>query len=307
MKKIMASLLAVTVVFYVGILFSQAHAEELTAKLSDISGDVKIIKAGQQEEIPAETGMELNPGDIVKTGAESFVTVTFLPNTYIELASESELRVTKFELNPQTSKLTGQIDVLSGHISRAIMNGLPRDAAFDIVLSDYVPLEVEGYSEPGQLPDITAAACKPKEGQTAEEALSAVISNVSGIVEVFRVGSVKAIQAANGMELNVGDRLKTGKGSFATISFLPETFIKITDNSDIRIIRNGVDQNCVVNTRVDVLSGHLSEVTTKGLPPESKFEIVLVDYIPLHAEGYHPPETVPVTVTPVNFNRGSDS
>ncbi len=306
MKKIIVNLSLALAVFCSGLMFSQANAEELTAKISKITGEAKVIRAGQQEEIAAEAGMELAPGDIVKTGAESFVTVTFLPNTYIELASESKLRVTKYELNPQTSKIIGQIDVLSGHISKAIMDGLPQDAAFNIVLSDYVPLNVEGYSEPGQLPDVTAAAYVPGEIKEGE-AMPAVISNISGIVEVFRVGSVKAIQASNGMELNVGDMLKTGKDSFAAISFLPETFIKVTDNSEVKIIRNGVNQNGTLNTRVDVLSGHASEIVTKDLPPESRFEVVLVDYIPLHAEGYTPTETIAPVFTPINFVPASAS
>jgi len=302
MKKIIASLLAVAVVFLSGTQFSQAHAEGLTAKISKITGEAKVIRAGQQEEIAAKEGMELNPGDIVKTGKESFVTTTFLPDTYIELASESQLRITKFELNPETSNLTGRIDILSGHISKTAMNDLPAGSVFDVVLSDYVPPAAEGYSAPGQLPGISAPLCDTSAGEAASEA---VISNVSGIVEIFRVGSVKSTQASNGMKLNVGDMLKTGKDSFSSISFLPGTYVKMGDNSEAKIIRNGVDQNCMLDTRVDVLSGHCSEISSGNLPPGSKFEVVLVDYIPLQAEGYTP-ETTPV-LTPVNFQSASDS
>lgn len=304
MKKTMKNLLLVTAIFCATGMFSQAHAQELTGKISKITGDAKVIKAGQENEIAGKVGMELSRGDIVKTGKESFATVTFLPNTYIELASESKLRITQYELGPQTSHLTGRIDILSGHISKAVMDDLPKDAAFNIVLSQYVPLTVEGYSKPGQLPDITAPACNPNKGQMANEA---VISNVSGIVEVYRVGDTKGIQGSNGMKLNVGDTVKTGKNSFASVSFLPETFIKITDNSEAKIIRNGVDANCGLNTRVDVLSGHVSEVATGDLPPNSQFEVILVDNMPLKAEGYSAPETVPAVATPVNFTPASDS
>jgi hypothetical protein len=308
MRKVISALSFALTVFFCGSFILQANAEELTAKISKISGEAKVIR----EDILAEAGMELSAGDIVKTGGESFATVTFLPNTYIELASESKLRVTKYELDPGTSKLTGQVDILSGHISKAIMGDLPKDAAFNIVLSDYVPPVGEGYSEPGQLPNGTAAAYfagGEKKGKGNNEALPAVLSNIAGIVEVIRVGTVKAVQASNGMELNVGDILKTGKGSFATVSFLPNTFVKVTDNSEIKIIRNGINpvNNNTRNTRVDVLSGHASEIVTRDLPLESLFEVVLVDQIPLHAEGYYPPETAAPVINLVNFMPASES
>ena len=45
-----------------------ANAEELTATLGNIIGEVEIIRAGETEAIPAETGMVVSVGDIIETG-----------------------------------------------------------------------------------------------------------------------------------------------------------------------------------------------------------------------------------------------
>jgi len=292
-----------------GVFFCPVNvkAEDLTAKIGDITGSASVVKAGQQGSVPAKKGMVLGKGDVVKTGKESFVTVNFLPDSYIELASESELRVTKHGLDPKTSVLNSRIDVLSGHISKANIGDLSKGSTFDIVLSDYLPMSVEGYSEPGQEPSATVTSFYsglPEGGDM--DKFRAVLSNVRGLVEVIRLGTVKAIQAANGMELHIGDIVKTGKNGYAMISFTPDTFVKVADNSEEKIVKNGIEDGNKLKLRLDVLAGHLTEASVNGLPPKSDFEIVLVDYIPMQAEGYTAPEITPVP-TPVNFNPASDS
>lgn len=269
-----------------------AHAEELTATLSGIVGEVKVLRAGETTAIPAENGMIVNVGDTIETGGESFVAVTFIPKTFIEIASDSQLRIAKHELDDATSILRTKVDLLSGHLSKAILNNLPPDALFEIVLAEFLPVEAEAYQTPEELLGASATTWPSRDLEAELKASQATISNVTGTVEILRVGEVQTILGENGMVLNVGDTLMTGRDSYATLTFLPRTFIEASGNSEVKIIRHGPDEETgTLSTRVDVLSGHLSKAIVKDLPPDANFEVVLVDYIPLEAEPA-PPETI---------------
>ncbi len=106
-------------IFYILLVFTvvsfcvRANAEELTATLGGIVGEVEVVKAGEEKPIPARDGMTLNVGDTIKTGGGSFVIVTFLPDTFIEVASDSALKITRHELSDTTSALNTKVDILS--------------------------------------------------------------------------------------------------------------------------------------------------------------------------------------------------
>ena len=125
----------------------KANAAELTVTLGNIVGTAEVIRAGETEPIPAEDGMIVNVGDTIKTGGESFVTATFLSGTFIEVASDSELRIVQHELDDETFVLNTRADLLSGHLSKAVMNSLPPDAAFQIVLAEFKARPYSGFSQ----------------------------------------------------------------------------------------------------------------------------------------------------------------
>jgi len=275
-----------------------ASAEELTAALGNIIGEVEVKRTGTGEFIPAEDGMKVSAGDMVKTGAESYVTATFLPETYIEIASDSQLEILFHEIDGNTSLLNTKVELLYGHISKAVMRNLPPEALFVITLNEYHLPEVEAYHTAEEVEDISSFM--PPEGVwEEEEGLPAVLSNEHGVVEIIRVGEVQSIIARNGMKLNVGDLLQTGKDSYVTLSILPDTYVDVAANSEVKIIRNRIEgPDGRRNTRLDVLSGHVSNSVARDLPENSLFEIVLVDYIPLEAEPYEPPAEIRPSLIP---------
>ncbi|MEA3305945.1 MAG: hypothetical protein U9R52_03935 [Candidatus Omnitrophota bacterium] len=282
-------------VFMLASFCSKANAAELTATLGNIVGTAEVIKVGETEPVPAKNGMVVSAGDTIKTGSESFITITFLSGTFIELASNSRLKIMKHELDEETFALNTRADLLSGHLSKAIMNSLPPDAVFQITLAEFLPLEAEAYHLPGEI--IPGDSATPAGWETIEAKkgeLTAVVSNVHGTVELVKVGEVQAVQVRDAMLLNVGDILHTGRDSHATVTFcsVPNTFIETAGNSEVKIVRHEINKETSnLDARVDVLSGHLSRAIVRDLPPDANFEVVLVDYIPLVAEPYEAPES----------------
>lgn len=91
MKSILKSL-AVGLVLLLPAL--DAQAAERIGKIKIASGDVSITRDGV--EIAAETGAELFESDVITTGANSAVGMTFSDNSRISLGPESSLELEKF-------------------------------------------------------------------------------------------------------------------------------------------------------------------------------------------------------------------
>ena len=66
-----------------------SFAADKIGQIKVSSGEVTILRNGQM--IPAEAGTELQESDIIKTGANSAVGMTFTDNSRISLGPDSEL------------------------------------------------------------------------------------------------------------------------------------------------------------------------------------------------------------------------
>ena len=66
-------------------------------------------------------------------------------------------------------------------------------------------------------------------------AIPCKISSVSGDVQVLRSGSTESVNAANGMELAVGDTITTGDNGSAKLTFLDGSVMEIKANSKILV------------------------------------------------------------------------
>ena len=71
-----------------------AWAAEPIGKIKVASGDVSILRNGQK--IPAETGAELFEADVVETGANSAVGMTFTDNSRMSLGPKSSLTLESY-------------------------------------------------------------------------------------------------------------------------------------------------------------------------------------------------------------------
>lgn len=129
--KILYLLLTFAAVMFCCGLFANANAGELTAEIRDIVGTVEVIRAGETASIPAADGMKLNAGDTIKTGSASSVRIIFLPNSFVQLVADAEMKIEKHQLDDKTNSLGTRANLLSGRL-RAILKDLPPDSLFEI-------------------------------------------------------------------------------------------------------------------------------------------------------------------------------
>jgi hypothetical protein len=70
--------------------------------VKSVSGDARIVRAGQ--EIKAEAGTALQQQDVLKTGADGALGVTFRDNSTVSLGPNSDLAVETFVFEPAEKK-----------------------------------------------------------------------------------------------------------------------------------------------------------------------------------------------------------
>ena len=97
----------------------------ITASAADI-GQVKVSKGGVTIErggqtLPAEAGARLQPGDVLKTGADGSVGVTMSDNSLLSAGPNSVLALERYEFDSTTSQ--GQVDASLQKGSLAVISG----------------------------------------------------------------------------------------------------------------------------------------------------------------------------------------
>lgn len=70
--------------------------------VTSASGDARIVRAGQ--EIKAEAGAPLLEKDVLRTGADGAIGVTFRDNSTVSLGPDSELNVETYVFEPAEEK-----------------------------------------------------------------------------------------------------------------------------------------------------------------------------------------------------------
>ena len=93
------------------------NAADRIGKIKIASGDVSITRDGVQ--IAAESGSELFEADVVTTGANSAVGMTFADNSRVSLGPESSLELEKFAHQKGGSKDGFDLRIRHGSLTAA--------------------------------------------------------------------------------------------------------------------------------------------------------------------------------------------
>ncbi len=93
-----------------------SSAPSVVATLSEIEGDVSVMKAGTDTWTEGQDGMSLVVGDTVKTGNDSSAEITFLDGTTIELEADTEIEITSVDVSTGTGDTTVTITQTIGTV-----------------------------------------------------------------------------------------------------------------------------------------------------------------------------------------------
>ena len=104
-------------------MWSHATGAEAIGQIKTLTGAVFITRA--QVTSPAQAGDLLENADVLMTGADGSVGITFIDNSRFSIGPNSHLILEKFDFNPTTREgefLTtierGTLAIVSGHIAR---------------------------------------------------------------------------------------------------------------------------------------------------------------------------------------------
>jgi hypothetical protein len=105
-----------------------------------------------------------------------------------------------------------------------------------------------------------------------------VVSVVSGEVMVMKAGADTWIEVSPGMTLGVGDRLKTGPGSKAVITFFEGTTIELAEDTEVGVAELGVaGETGSTAIKLQQQIGKTTSRVQKLVDPASRYEIETPD------------------------------
>jgi hypothetical protein len=97
MKRLLLAVLAL-----VAASAAQAAEPASIGAIKSVSGDARIVRAGQ--EVKAEPGAALRQADVLRTGDDGALGVTFRDNSTVSLGPNSDLALEAFVFEPAQSK-----------------------------------------------------------------------------------------------------------------------------------------------------------------------------------------------------------
>ncbi|OJX77396.1 FecR family protein [Magnetospirillum sp. 64-120] len=110
-------------------LVSPACAEDVVGHVKNISGEARLLRAGQVQAL--REGANLETGDRISTGAQSALGLTLRDDTTVSLGANSELVVDEMLFEPAANKLglglsmnKGTFALTTGQIAKLAPNSL---------------------------------------------------------------------------------------------------------------------------------------------------------------------------------------
>jgi hypothetical protein len=100
---------------------SQALAQASAGVVSEVTGTVTIERAGASA--PAAYGAAVQVGDMLTTGPKSRVTISLTDASKLELSESSTLALTENLLNPDGSRASTKVTLLSGLVRSLVHHG----------------------------------------------------------------------------------------------------------------------------------------------------------------------------------------
>jgi hypothetical protein len=127
MSKVIAQIVASASFFAAVLLVSVPHAWAQTpaGAISEVTGTASLERAGKS--IPAANGSGVQVGDKFMTGPNSRVTIKLSDGSQLELNESSTLVLTQDTLNPDGSRASTKVTLLSGLV-RSLVHFSPSGA-----------------------------------------------------------------------------------------------------------------------------------------------------------------------------------
>jgi len=101
-----------------GALLFSAHAFAQVGVVTEISGEA-VLQRGE-EQFALASGVEVNPGDIIRSGEEAGVQLEMDDGSMISISSNAEITIAEYQLREDRSVASATIELLSGWLRFAV-------------------------------------------------------------------------------------------------------------------------------------------------------------------------------------------
>jgi hypothetical protein len=109
-----AFLLALTFILALALALPPGAAADAVGRITQVEGQVDLLKGGKLPATPAKMDDPLQPGDVIRTKSLSRVQLTFVDNTVLTIAPESRLAIEEYLFDPAKTKRSAVLQLFRG-------------------------------------------------------------------------------------------------------------------------------------------------------------------------------------------------
>jgi len=131
-KKFLKLISVFILTLFICTSFIYADSSMRSARVSDVTGDVKIRKAGGEKLFPAVNGMGLTQGDAVICGKDGIAVLKMDEDKEIKIANNTQIMISQLIKTAADAGEQTSLSLLSGKVLITISKKLTKDSKFDI-------------------------------------------------------------------------------------------------------------------------------------------------------------------------------
>ncbi len=111
----------------------------VVGRFSLVRGDVDVLKAGKLPAAPAKIQDGVEPGDVVRTKAQSKAQLTMVDDSVITLAPESRLAIADYQYNPERQERRAVVRLFRGLV-HTVVNRIIKTEEPDFIMETHTAI-----------------------------------------------------------------------------------------------------------------------------------------------------------------------
>ncbi len=115
------------------LIFSTVAGAEVVGRLTQVDGQVDLLKGGKLPAVALKAGDTVEPGDVIRTKSRSKAQITFIDDSLLTLSQNARMAIEEFKFDPGQGKRQALLKIAQG-LALAVVNKILQTQEPDFVI-----------------------------------------------------------------------------------------------------------------------------------------------------------------------------
>jgi hypothetical protein len=131
--KLRQVLISGWVVLALMLIWSNIAGAEVVGRLTQVDGQVDLLKGGKLPAVALKAGDTVEPGDVIRTKSRSKAQITFIDDSLLTLSQNARMAIEEFKFDPGQGKRQALLKIAQG-LALAVVNKILQTQEPDFVI-----------------------------------------------------------------------------------------------------------------------------------------------------------------------------